>query len=91
MTGNHFVFGFLPFIQSDVIRKPQGHIELSASCNILRGDNKQTVQVLFKNLFISFFYHAKLSSQLFKLIEKRLDNSLFFKNSLWVKVDDTNL
>ncbi|XP_063117916.1 pleckstrin homology domain-containing family H member 2 isoform X13 [Rattus norvegicus] len=30
---------------SDVIRKPQGHIELSASCSILRGDNKQTVQV----------------------------------------------
>ncbi|XP_076798507.1 pleckstrin homology domain-containing family H member 2 isoform X4 [Arvicanthis niloticus] len=30
---------------SDVIRKPQGHIELSASCNILRGDNKQTVQL----------------------------------------------
>uniref|UniRef100_M3YJK6 Pleckstrin homology domain-containing family H member 2 n=3 Tax=Mustela putorius furo TaxID=9669 RepID=M3YJK6_MUSPF len=29
---------------SDVIRKPQGHIELSASCGILRGDNKQTVQ-----------------------------------------------
>ncbi|XP_040849929.1 pleckstrin homology domain-containing family H member 2 isoform X2 [Ochotona curzoniae] len=30
---------------SDVIRKPHGHIELSASCNILRGDNKQTVQL----------------------------------------------
>ncbi|XP_075392008.1 pleckstrin homology domain-containing family H member 2 isoform X2 [Tenrec ecaudatus] len=30
---------------SDVIRKPQGHIELVASCNILRGDNKQTVQL----------------------------------------------
>ncbi|XP_034857561.1 pleckstrin homology domain-containing family H member 2 isoform X1 [Mirounga leonina] len=30
---------------SDVIRKPQGHIELSASCGILRGDNKQTVQL----------------------------------------------
>ncbi|KAG3267392.1 pleckstrin homology domain-containing family H member 2 isoform X1 [Ictidomys tridecemlineatus] len=30
---------------SDVIRKPQGHIELSASCSILRGDNKQTVQL----------------------------------------------
>nr|XP_020144178.1 pleckstrin homology domain-containing family H member 2 isoform X4 [Microcebus murinus] len=29
---------------SDVIRKPQGHIELSTSCSILRGDNKQTVQ-----------------------------------------------
>lgn len=36
---------FPPFVQSDVIRKPQGHIELSASCSILRGDNKQTVQV----------------------------------------------
>ncbi|XP_055098801.1 pleckstrin homology domain-containing family H member 2 [Symphalangus syndactylus] len=31
---------------SDVIRKPQGHIELSASCGILRGDNKQTVQLI---------------------------------------------
>lgn len=31
---------------SDVIRKPQGHIELSASCSILRGDNKQTVQLI---------------------------------------------
>ncbi|XP_052042451.1 pleckstrin homology domain-containing family H member 2 isoform X1 [Apodemus sylvaticus] len=30
---------------SDVIRKPQGHIELSACCSILRGDNKQTVQL----------------------------------------------
>ncbi|XP_014393981.1 PREDICTED: pleckstrin homology domain-containing family H member 2 [Myotis brandtii] len=30
---------------SDVIRKPHGHIELSASCSILRGDNKQTVQL----------------------------------------------
>ncbi|XP_057638377.1 pleckstrin homology domain-containing family H member 2 isoform X2 [Chionomys nivalis] len=30
---------------SDVIRKPQGHIELSASSSILRGDNKQTVQL----------------------------------------------
>ncbi|XP_021508510.1 pleckstrin homology domain-containing family H member 2 [Meriones unguiculatus] len=30
---------------SDVIRKPQGHIELTASCSILRGDNKQTVQL----------------------------------------------
>ncbi|XP_055478519.1 pleckstrin homology domain-containing family H member 2 [Psammomys obesus] len=30
---------------SDVIRKPQGHIELTASCSILRGANKQTVQL----------------------------------------------
>lgn len=30
---------------SDVIRKPQGHIELSASCSIVKGDNKQTVQL----------------------------------------------
>ncbi|XP_037384046.1 pleckstrin homology domain-containing family H member 2 isoform X1 [Talpa occidentalis] len=30
---------------SDVIRKPQGHIELSAASSILRGDNKQTVQL----------------------------------------------
>lgn len=49
------MFGFLPFLQSDVIRKPQGHIELSASCSILRGDNKQTVQVLFKKLYFFFF------------------------------------
>ncbi|XP_030051654.1 pleckstrin homology domain-containing family H member 2 [Microcaecilia unicolor] len=31
---------------SDVIRKPQGHIELSASSRILRGDGKQTVQLM---------------------------------------------
>nr|XP_033795464.1 pleckstrin homology domain-containing family H member 2 isoform X2 [Geotrypetes seraphini] len=31
---------------SDVIRKPQGHIELSASSQILRGDGKQTVQLM---------------------------------------------
>ncbi|KAM5292338.1 pleckstrin homology domain-containing family H member 2 isoform 2-T2 [Ctenodactylus gundi] len=31
---------------SDVIRKPQGHIELSASCRLLRGDTKQTVQLI---------------------------------------------
>ncbi|XP_027721293.1 pleckstrin homology domain-containing family H member 2 isoform X2 [Vombatus ursinus] len=30
---------------SDVIRKPQGHIELSMSSHIVRGDNKQTVQL----------------------------------------------
>ncbi|XP_054853527.1 pleckstrin homology domain-containing family H member 2 [Eublepharis macularius] len=30
---------------SDVIRKPQGQIELSASSRILRGDGKQTVQL----------------------------------------------
>ncbi|XP_035301239.1 pleckstrin homology domain-containing family H member 2 isoform X2 [Cricetulus griseus] len=30
---------------SDVIRKPQGHIELNASCSIIRGNNKQTVQL----------------------------------------------
>ncbi|KAH0622748.1 hypothetical protein JD844_025348, partial [Phrynosoma platyrhinos] len=31
---------------SDVIRKPQGQIELNASSRIMRGDGKQTVQVL---------------------------------------------
>lgn len=57
IIGNHFTFGFLPFLQSDVIRKPQGHIEFSASCSILRGDNKQTVQVPLSFLFF-FLYHA---------------------------------
>lgn len=32
-------------IQSDVIRKPQGQIELNASSHIERGDGKQTIQV----------------------------------------------
>lgn len=32
-------------IQSDVIRKPQGQIELNASSQIDRGDGKQTIQV----------------------------------------------
>ncbi|XP_032255201.1 pleckstrin homology domain-containing family H member 2-like isoform X3 [Phoca vitulina] len=41
---------------SDVIRKPQGHIELSASCGILRGDNKQTVQVLYINFFFFLLF-----------------------------------
>ncbi|XP_029449186.1 pleckstrin homology domain-containing family H member 2 isoform X2 [Rhinatrema bivittatum] len=31
---------------SDVIRKPQGHIELSASSQIVRGDGKQTFQLM---------------------------------------------
>lgn len=33
-------------IQSDVIRKPQGQIELNACSQIERGDGKQTIQVL---------------------------------------------
>uniref|UniRef100_A0A7M4FC65 Pleckstrin homology, MyTH4 and FERM domain containing H2 n=1 Tax=Crocodylus porosus TaxID=8502 RepID=A0A7M4FC65_CROPO len=33
---------------SDVIRKPQGQIELSASSHIVRGDGKQTVQLTTK-------------------------------------------
>lgn len=37
---------FHSFMQSDVIRKPQGQVELSASSHIVRGDGKQTVQVL---------------------------------------------
>ncbi|RXM99213.1 Pleckstrin homology domain-containing family H member 2 [Acipenser ruthenus] len=31
---------------SDVIRKPQGQIELSASSSIVRGDGKQTIQMI---------------------------------------------
>ncbi|XP_055986504.1 pleckstrin homology domain-containing family H member 2 [Sorex fumeus] len=31
---------------SDVIRRPQGHIELGASCSIVRGESKQTVQLV---------------------------------------------
>nr|XP_023660152.1 pleckstrin homology domain-containing family H member 2 isoform X1 [Paramormyrops kingsleyae]XP_023660153.1 pleckstrin homology domain-containing family H member 2 isoform X1 [Paramormyrops kingsleyae] len=31
---------------SDVIRRPQGQIELSASSSIVRGDNKQTLQLV---------------------------------------------
>ncbi|XP_005998342.1 pleckstrin homology domain-containing family H member 2 [Latimeria chalumnae] len=31
---------------SDVIRKPQGQIELNASCHIVKGDGKQTVQLV---------------------------------------------
>ncbi|XP_025058995.1 pleckstrin homology domain-containing family H member 2 isoform X3 [Alligator sinensis] len=33
---------------SDVIRKPQGQVELSASSHIVRGDGKQTVQLTTK-------------------------------------------
>ncbi len=32
-------------IQSDVIRKPQGQIELNSSCRIVRGEGAQTFQV----------------------------------------------
>lgn len=31
--------------QSDVIRKPQGQIELNSSCHIVRGEGAQTFQV----------------------------------------------
>lgn len=31
--------------QSDVIRKPQGQIELNSSCCIVRGEGAQTFQV----------------------------------------------
>nr|XP_015218797.1 PREDICTED: pleckstrin homology domain-containing family H member 2 [Lepisosteus oculatus] len=31
---------------SDVIRKPQGQVELSASSSIVRGDSKQTIQII---------------------------------------------
>lgn len=36
--------GFL--LQSDVIRKPQGQIEVNASSSIARGDGKQVLQVM---------------------------------------------
>lgn len=32
--------------QSDVIRKPQGQIEVNATSNIARGDGKQVLQVI---------------------------------------------
>lgn len=34
------------FRQSDVIRKPQGQIEVNATSNIARGEGKQVLQVL---------------------------------------------
>lgn len=36
------------FVQSDVIRKPQGQIELNSSCRIVRGEGAQTFQVSFE-------------------------------------------
>lgn len=36
------------FAQSDVIRKPQGQIELNSSCCIVRGEGAQTFQVSLK-------------------------------------------
>lgn len=33
-------------LQSDVIRKPQGQIEVNASSTITRGDGKQVLQVM---------------------------------------------
>uniref|UniRef100_A0A8C8XA13 Pleckstrin homology domain-containing family H member 2 n=1 Tax=Panthera leo TaxID=9689 RepID=A0A8C8XA13_PANLE len=36
---------------SDVIRKPQGHIELSATCSILRGGKKKTVLTTEKHTY----------------------------------------
>lgn len=38
------------FFQSDVIRKPQGQIELNSSCRIVRGEGAQTFQVSGKHL-----------------------------------------
>lgn len=37
-------------IQSDVIRKPQGQIELNSSCRIVRGEGAQTFQVSGKHM-----------------------------------------
>ena len=38
---------FLSFLslQSDVIRKPQGQVELNSRCQIVRGEGAQTFQV----------------------------------------------
>lgn len=36
-------------LQSDVIRKPQGQIELNSSCRIVRGEGAQTFQVSGKS------------------------------------------
>lgn len=59
--------------QSDVIRKPQGHIELSASCSILRGDNKQTVQVLFGFYsFLSLFVSCKTKFSVIQATRKEI-------------------
>lgn len=33
-------------VQSDVIRKPQGQIELNSCCRIVRGEGAQTFQVV---------------------------------------------
>lgn len=49
-----YIFSILS-IQSDVIRKPQGQIELNASSHIERGDGKQTIQVPAFLFFGSFF------------------------------------
>lgn len=38
------------YIQSDVIRKPQGQIELNSSCCIVRGEGAQTFQVSGKHI-----------------------------------------
>lgn len=37
------------FPQSDVIRKPQGQIQLNSSCRIVRGEGAQTFQVSGKH------------------------------------------
>lgn len=44
-----FMFWFV-HTQSDVIRKPQGQIELNSSCSIVRGEGAQTFQVSGKHL-----------------------------------------
>lgn len=46
--------------QSDVIRKPQGQIELNPSCRIVRGEGTQTFQVSGKSVAtISLAKHKK--------------------------------
>ena len=38
-------FLFFLSLQSDVIRKPQGQVELNSRCQIVRGEGAQTFQV----------------------------------------------
>ncbi len=44
-TDMKILFFFGVCVQSDVIRKPQGQIELNSSCSIVRGEGAQTFQV----------------------------------------------
>lgn len=41
----HTIFLPIPVLQSDVIRKPQGQVELNSRCQIVRGEGAQTFQV----------------------------------------------